>query len=125
MNQRPEISSTQKNGSIEIDVVIYPEDHCWIAQGLQFDITARGQTPIEAADNFIKSVGAELVMSFELEDSFPLAGVGSAPQKFWQLYKQAEMRVEKEVSPIGLPEFAAAPHIVPRLRISDKRLVAA
>ena len=60
INQRPEI------GTIQIDVVIYPEDSCWIAQGLQLDIAAKGRTPIEAADNFTKAVGAELIMSLEL-----------------------------------------------------------
>jgi hypothetical protein len=108
MNPRADIRT------IEIDVVLYPEDNSWIAQGLQFDITARGQTPIEAADNFTKAVGAELVMSLELEDAFPLAGVEAAPQKFWQLYQQAEMKMEKDTTPIGLPEIPAAPRIVQR-----------
>ena len=119
MNER------QETGTIQMDVVIYPEDSSWIAQALQFDIAAKGQTPIEAADNFTRAVAAEVVMSLELGDPFPLAGVKPAPQEFWQLYKQADTKLEKEVSPIGLPELPAAPRIVPRLKMSDKRLVPA
>ena len=77
----------------EINVVIYPEDGIWIAQGLQFDITARGSTPNEAVKRFDAKVGAELVMSLDLGDNHPLAGVAPAPKKFWQMFESAELRV--------------------------------
>ena len=33
--------------TVEISVIIYPEEDLWIAQGIEFDITARGATPVE------------------------------------------------------------------------------
>ena len=72
--------------TLKMDVVLYPEDGIWIAQCLQFDITARGKTPPEAAKRFDAKVGAELIMSLDVGDKSPLAGVGPAPQKFWQMW---------------------------------------
>jgi hypothetical protein len=34
-----------------VGVILYPEDEFWIAQGIEFDITARGRTPIEASED--------------------------------------------------------------------------
>ncbi|HVZ52291.1 MAG TPA: hypothetical protein VG986_10010 [Pseudolabrys sp.] len=103
-----------------MDVVLYQENGMWIAQGLQFDITARGKSPTEAAKNFDAKVGAELAMSLELGDESPLAGVGKAPDRFWDMFKDAEMRVETDVVPVRLLDVPNAPKIVPTLRIADK-----
>jgi hypothetical protein len=71
-----------------VSVILYPEDGFWIAQGIEFDITARGRSPIEASERFSDKFATELVMSKELGDGEPLAGVGAAPQEFWFMYIQ-------------------------------------
>jgi hypothetical protein len=62
------------DNALEMDVVLYQEDESWIAQGLQFDATARGDSPTQASDRFDAKLGAELIMSLELEDEAPLSG---------------------------------------------------
>ena len=79
--------------TVEISVIIYPEEDFWIAQGIEFDITARGATPVEASERFNAKVGAEMVMSLELNDKAPLSGVGRAPAKFLEMYTRAKMRI--------------------------------
>ena len=105
-----------------VSVVLYPEDGLWIAQGIQFDITARGQTPLEASERFNDKFGAELVMSMELGDEEPLSGVGSAPREFWKMYENAKMRVVVDEMPLRLS--SGAPHVHPEIKIADRRLAA-
>jgi hypothetical protein len=75
------------NDQFPISVVLYPHEGFWIAQGLEHDIVARGNTAEEASKNFNQKFGAELVMSMEIGDQSPLAGVPRAPKEFWDKYK--------------------------------------
>ena len=108
-----------------MDVLLYPEDGRWIAQGLQFDITASGASPVEASERFDQKVGAELVMSFEVEDEGPLSGVKPAPQKFWAMFRQAKMTVEKEEIPLRITTNGRVPHIRSRIKLTDEHPLAA
>ena len=115
--------ASETSTPLEISVVLYPENGLWIAQGLEFDIVARGMTPNEASKRFDAKVGAELVMSTELNDERPLSGVSAAPQKFWQMFEAAEMRLEKDETPLRLSDSGAS--IRPRMRMTDKHLAVA
>ena len=95
---------TVEAATIEIDVVLYPEDSGWIAQGLQFDITARGSNPNEASERFDAKVGAELVMSFEIGDENPLSGICPAPQQFWKMFEASQLRAERDETPIRITD---------------------
>jgi hypothetical protein len=101
-----------------VSVVLYPEDGFWIAQGVQFDITARGSTPIEASERFNDKFGAELVMSIELGEP-PLAGVGAAPPEFWEMYENAKMHAAMDDTPIRLSD-GATPYVHQDIKITDR-----
>ena len=103
-----------------VSVVLYPEDGFWIAQGVQFDITARGCSPIEASERFNDKFGAELLMSIELGDNEPLAGVGPAPKEFWEMYANSKMRAAMDDCAIQLKD-GATPHVHQEIRITDRR----
>lgn len=105
-------------GTLEMDIVLYPEGDRWIAQCLQYDITARGASRSEAAKRFNAKLGAELVMSFEIGDETPLAGVERAPQKFWDMFAEAQ-QIEKDEGPMPLPDIPNAPRLVPHMRVAD------
>lgn len=83
---------------IEISVILYPENGYWIAQGLQHDITARGETAADASERFNSKIGAEFVISLEVGDPTPLSAVEPAPQKFWTMYEKAKERGNEEGS---------------------------
>jgi hypothetical protein len=106
-----------------VSVILYPEGGFWIAQGVEFDITARGRTPVEASEKFHDKFGAELIMSLEVKDDEPLSGVGPAPQEFWTMHKNATMRVVVDDTPMRLSSGPAS-HVRPDIRIADKRLAA-
>jgi len=107
----------------QVSVVLYPEEGVWIAQGIQFDITAKGRTPIDASEKFNDKFGAELVMSLEVGDQEPLAGVGPAPQEFWEMYERAKMRAAMDDFPIRLSD-GATHYVHQEIRIADSRRAA-
>ncbi len=106
--------------TIEVSVVLYPEDGFWIAQGLEFDITARGNSPADASEKFNVKIGAEMVISFEVGDSSMLSGVEPAPEKFWDMYKRARMRVDTEEMPLRITDGGNASRIRPHIKIFDQ-----
>jgi hypothetical protein len=110
---------------VSVSIVLYPVDGWWIAQGVQFDITARGRTPIDASERFNQRFSAELLMSIELGDELLLAGVGAAPQEFWELYENAKMHAVVDDASIRLVDGVATTlQVHQELRISEGRLVA-
>jgi hypothetical protein len=107
-----------------VSVILYPEDGSWIAQGIEFDVTARGANPVEASGRFHDKFAAELIMSMELEDEELLSGVNAAPQEFWTMYRNAKMRVAIDDTPFRLAGHGAAPHIRSDIKITDERRAA-
>ena len=110
--------------TVEISVIIYPEDGFWIAQGIEFDITARGATPVEASERFNAKVGAEMVMSLELNDEAPLSALGRAPAKFLEMYNKAKMRVVDEEFPLPVAAGRRSSRLRPHIKISGERQAA-
>jgi hypothetical protein len=102
-----------------VSVVLYPEEDFWIAQGVQFDITARGRTPLEASERFNDKFGAELVMSIEVGEE-PLASVGAAPKEFWDMHERAKMRAAVDDTPIRLSD-GATPYVHQEIKIAERR----
>src|SRR5262249_59373480 len=102
-----------------VSVVLYPEEGFWIAQGVQFDITARGRNPTEASERFNDKFGAELVISTEIGEE-PLAGVGPAPKEFWDMYDRAKMHATIDDASIRLSD-GATPQVHQEIRIAVSR----
>ena len=94
------------------------KDGGWIAQGLEFDITAHGASPPEASRNFVSKVGAELVMSIELGDRPPFRR-SYRSQKFWQMYTEADMEVGTERAPIRIVDDTPTPKLHTRMKIGE------
>ena len=90
-----------------VSVVIYQDSGVWIAQGLQYDITARGVDPVDASERFNQKFGAELVMSMDLGE-LPLSGVPQAPKEFWEMYQTAKLKgFTVEAAPIRIDDSDA------------------
>src|SRR6516165_2289556 len=68
-----------------------------------------------------RQIRAESVMSFELGDSEPLAGVGAAPPEFCMIYKNAPMRAVVDETSFCLSGGPAS-QVRPEIRITDRRL---
>ena len=107
--------------SVIISAVIYPEEGAFIAQGLEYDICAQGRTIAEVTKAFDKAVVANVAVCIELGRA-PLDGIQPAPAKFWQMYKTAEVKIQPhglEDEPVRLPMPAFMPEIRKKFRINE------
>ena len=105
---------------IEISTVAYEEDGRWVVQGLEFDITAQGESLPSAHDAFIIKVLAEVGISLDLERE-PLDGIDPAPTEFWTMFKDASMSVSAEMSPVRLSNHKVTPKItIPRMKVGQR-----
>ena len=108
------------NEQFPVSVVIYQDDGVWIAQGLQYDITARGADPVDASERFNQKIGAEMVMSMDIGEP-PLSGVPRAPKEFWDMYESAKLRgFTVETAPIRIDD-GATPDIRQEIAITHER----
>ncbi len=87
------------NDQFPVRVVLYPDGDLWIAQGLDYDIVARGHTAAEANSRFDQKFGAELIMSMEIGEK-PLSGVPKAPKEYWDKYESIKQNANLDNSPI-------------------------
>ena len=110
--------------TVEISVVIYPQDGIWIAQGIEHDIAAHGETPVEASERFNGKVRAELVVSLDLEDTKPLSGIEKAPARFAEMYRRAKMRIVDEDVSLEIEEVKSPPRFRPHIKITDEKQAA-
>jgi hypothetical protein len=107
----------------EISVVIYLEDGTWIAQGIEHDIAAHGETPVEASARFNDKVRAELVVSLDLGDAKPLSGIQRAPVRFAEMYRRATMQVVDKDFSLDIAQ-SNPPRFRPHIKITDERQAA-
>lgn len=109
--------------TLEISVLIYPQDSIWVAQGVEHDIAAHGENPVEASEQFNDKIRAELIVSLDLGDPTPLSGIDRAPRVFEEMYRRAKFQiVDKEVS-LDIAE-ANSPRLRPHIKITDEKQVA-
>ncbi len=105
--------------TVELSVVIYPQDGIWIAQGIEHDIAAHGENPVEASERFNDKIRAELAVSLDLNDPKPLSGIERAPNKFADMFHRAKMQmVDKEITLVADSKFR------PHIKITDEKQAA-
>lgn len=84
---------------IEISAILYQDGAYWVAQGLEYDITAQAQTLPDLKDRFATKVAIEVAVSLDLNRK-PLEGISRAPERFWRMFKEATMTDVPEKTPI-------------------------
>jgi len=109
---------------IKINVVLYQEDKWWIAQGLEFDISAQASSLPELHNLFAMKVATEIAISQDLKIQ-PLAGIAPAPDLFWQMFKEATMEVSAGATPVRIEDGPLAPHIISCMKIGQRAEMAA
>ncbi|MBI4270859.1 MAG: hypothetical protein HY615_11040 [Candidatus Rokubacteria bacterium] len=78
-----------------VHVILFQEGERWSAQCLQYDIAAQAKTLPELRYEFERTMVGHLVVSKELGLE-PFENLGSAPQRFWDMYLKSDLRVEPE-----------------------------
>ena len=68
-------------------VLIVPQSGMWIAQCLEYDIMAQGQSDKEAQDRWKETLYSHIRVAKKLGKK-PFDGIGSAPQEYLELYNR-------------------------------------
>ncbi len=71
-----------------ISVLLIEDGDLWVAQCLEFDLGGQGATQEEAAAALSRHLRAQVTVDRMLGKE-PLADIARAPERYWQLYKQA------------------------------------
>lgn len=78
-----------------ISVLLFKEENQWIAQGLEYDITAQGSTIAKAQEAFEKTVFGQILYNFK-EDQIPFHEIRKAPKYYWDWFEQGERLKESK-----------------------------
>ena len=73
---------------MELRVLLFKDQECWIAQLLEFHITAQGETAEDAIYELSRLITAEMVMR-KRGAMQPLDDMPRAPVRYWQWYDKA------------------------------------
>jgi hypothetical protein len=106
--------------SFAISAVLFQEGEWWSAQCLECDIAAQARTLSDLRYELERVLSSHVLISLE-NGRRPFDGLKPAPQKFWDMFTAAKLRIEGDELPFRLPQAAAFPLIVPRLRIAETR----
>lgn len=104
--------------AIAISAVLFQEEDWWIAQCLEYDLSAQAKTLPDLHYELERVLVSHLVVSAELGQD-PFTGFEPAPQKFWDMYSQAQLSLAGQRHPFRVPQPTATPHIVPYLKIAE------
>jgi hypothetical protein len=99
-------------------ILIQQADGTWSAQCLQYDIAAHAKTIPDLDYELQRVLISHIAISLELKQE-PFAGIGPAPQVFWDMFERAKMTVESPERPFRLPRPMAFPRVTPRLKIAE------
>jgi len=111
---------TEIPSSFSISAILFQEGEWWSAQCLEYDIAAQARTLSDLRYELERVLCSHVLASLEHEQR-PFDGLKAAPQKYWEMFAAAKLRLESDELPFRLPQAAAFPPIVPRLRIAEMR----
>ncbi|MDE2815480.1 MAG: hypothetical protein OXK81_02120 [Chloroflexota bacterium] len=85
-------------------VLLFQEEDMWVAQCLEYDIAAHGETVTDAQEAYALAFVSQVVMAFHLGEE-PLAKIGKAPQQYWEMLENS-LRL---AAPITAPDADEIP----------------
>ena len=106
-----------------ISVIAFQDGDGWTAQCLEYDIAAQAKTLSDLRYELDRVVMSHIAVSDEFGQE-PFVGLDPAPQKFWTMYEDAKLRVEREDLPFRLPDAGQGLVVTPRLKIAEQHVPA-
>jgi hypothetical protein len=81
-----------------LKILLFTEGATWIAQCLQFDITAQGDSHKKALERLEVLFWAQHYLDEQME-RLPFSTLGKAPKRYWDMFKKGD----KVVVHLNLP----------------------
>jgi hypothetical protein len=101
-----------------ISVVAFQEGDSWSAQCLEYDIATQAATLPDLYYEVERMLMGHLAVAAKLGRE-PFAGLGPAPQRYWDLYEQAALIVQGKRYPFRPSMGSVEPSITPDVRITQ------
>jgi hypothetical protein len=100
---------TRSDSCNVLKILLLTEGSAWIAQCLQFDITAQGRSYRDALDRLQVLFWAEHYQALN-EDRTPFSNLDKAPERYWVMFeKGAKIIVHLKLPPI--PDESLEPDV--------------
>jgi predicted RNase H-like HicB family nuclease len=109
---------SQFEAPYDISVILLQEGEWWSAQCLEHDIAVQAKTLPELRNELERVLLLHVMLAKE-EGAEPFSNLSRAPQKYWDMFAAAKLRVEGDELPFRLPEAVNFPPILPRLMIAE------
>ncbi len=95
---------------ITIRVLLLKGQESWIAQGLEYNIAAQGDTVREAKEAFLQTVVGQIAIDRQFGQE-ALEGISPAPREYWEQFQEAE----RVPDPVELPEGITPGFMIPSI----------
>jgi predicted RNase H-like HicB family nuclease len=86
--------------SFKFSVLLVQEDGDWVAQCLEYDVAAQGNSISEAKEALAQTIAGQIVVALEHEEQ-PFQGIPPAPKEYWDKFHTGERLADRE--PIFIP----------------------
>jgi hypothetical protein len=100
-----------------ISVVAFQEGDFWSAQCLEYDIATQAATLPDLVYEVERTLAGHVLVATQMQRE-PFAGIGPAPQRYWDMFDQATLSVETKRHPFCLSAPTLAPAVTPDLRVA-------
>jgi hypothetical protein len=104
----------------QISAIVFQEGAWWSAQCLEYDLAAQARTLSDLRYELQRVIASHVAVSRELGQP-PFETLMPAPQKYWDMYMAAQIRLEADDLPFRLPSGATSKIMTPRLRLAEQR----
>jgi hypothetical protein len=87
--------------SFYVSIVILHDGEAWVAQCLEYDVTAQGTSMKKAMKAFEKTFIGQIILDIKA-DKEPLQGIPQAPAEYWDKFEEGERLADRK--PFRVPE---------------------
>jgi len=105
--------------AFRVSAVLFQEGEWWSAQCLEYDIAAQAKTLSALRYELQRVLTSHVCVALDLGRE-PFEGLDPAPQRFWEMFEGANMRIESEDLPFRIPHPAAFPPVSAKLKIAEQ-----
>ncbi|MBI3991625.1 MAG: hypothetical protein HY342_00010 [Candidatus Lambdaproteobacteria bacterium] len=89
-----EKSSARKSMTYQLSILFIENDGGWSAQCLEHDVAAQAKTLDQLYYEVERVLVAQIALAEELSHE-PFRGLGPAPQKYWDIFKESRIEVKR------------------------------
>ena len=108
----------------QISAIVFQDGGWWAAQCLEYDLAAQARTLSDLRYELQRVIATHVAASEALGQE-PFENLKPAPQKYWDMYMAAQIRLEADDLPFRLPAGATQIVMTPKMKLAEQRETAA